>query len=104
MSNAPKRRGRKAGSVTPVTLEIVISTPTAADEKLQWRLESLIEEGTAGEIVAAGATETGLGFRVQFKDGPTGRLGRRAIAASLTKMKAKGKITGASLMTNVVRI
>ena len=102
-SNAPKRRGRKKGSVMPVTMEIVVQT-SAVTEKMQWRLESLIEESTDGEILAGGETETGFAFQVRFENGPAGRLGRKAIASSLSKMKAKGSIGGATIISNIVRI
>jgi hypothetical protein len=99
--SAPKRRGRKPRSVSPVTLTIDIDgSPTMIG-----RVENIIDDlPQVAEIVDKTETDAGFGFILRFKTGPDGRMARKGIAGSLAKLKSKGRILRARIATNVINV
>lgn len=100
-NNAPKRRGRKPRSVSPVNLTVEIH----ADPKMKPRIENMIDDlPQEAEIVRVSDIPTGFVFLLRYGTGPEGRLARKAIANSLRKLRDKNRIAAARLATNEIVI
>lgn len=98
---APKRRGRKPRSVSPVNLTVQVRS----DPKMKSRVDNLIDDlGPTATIVSETETDTGFNYVLRYDTGPEGRIARKGIFSALTKLKVKGRILGATIATNVVSV
>lgn len=99
--SAPKRRGRKPRSVSPVNLTVQVR----ADAKMKSRVDNLIDDlGPTATIVSETESDSGFNYVLRYDTGPEGRIARKGIFAALAKLKAKGRIAGATIATNVVSV
>ena len=101
-TSAPKRRGRAKGSTMPVTLEIVVKCSDA--ERMALRLENAVDDGSADVTINIDTGIDGFKAIVNASDGGNGRVARQTIAKTLRKWIAKGRVQGASILTNPIRL
>ena len=101
-NTTPKRRGRAKGSTIPVTLEIVVKCSDA--ERMSLRLENAVDDGSADVTINIDTTSDGFTAIVNASDGGNGRVARQTIAKTLRKWIEKGRVQGASILTNPIRL
>ena len=98
----PKRRGRAKGSTIPVTLEIAVKCSDV--ERMSLRFENAIDDGSADVVLDINTTDDGFTATVNASDGGNGRVARQTIAKTLKKWIDKGRVQGASILTNPIRL
>ena len=98
----PKRRGRAKGSTIPVTLEIAVKCSDA--DRMSLRFENAIDDGSADVVLDINTTDDGFTATVNATDGGNGRIARQTIAKTLKKWIDKGRVQGASILTNPIRL
>jgi len=101
-NTTPKRRGRTKGSTIPVTLEIAVVCSDA--ERMSLRFENAIDDGSADVTLDINTSDDGFTAIVNASDGGNGRVARQTIAKTLRKWIEKGRVQGASILTNPIRL
>ena len=100
--NTPKRRGRAKGSTMGVTLHVNVLCDDA--DRMALRAENMLDDTSVDVTFKVEPNANGFGMIVNATDGGNGRLARVALAKTLKKWHAKGRIRGATILTNPIRI